>query len=167
MPNTSEGNRVVVATSSVVCAEGRLLRSLPADFINAVRLPRNAQAATTFAGAAAIVSGFGRINSANNFISSNLLFAEVQVIANTVCASTFGAAIQATNICSIGTNGRSPCNGDSGGPLVVREADGLFTLVGAVSFGIQNCPANSPASYVRTSRYLAWISSATGIAIRA
>ncbi|XP_063233624.1 transmembrane protease serine 9-like [Bacillus rossius redtenbacheri] len=137
------------------------------NFINAVRLPRNAQAATTFAGAAAIVSGFGRINGANNLVSANLLFAEVQVIANTVCASTFGAAIQATNICSIGTNGRSPCNGDSGGPLVVREADGLFTLVGAVSFGIQNCPANFPASYVRTSRYLAWISSATGIAIRA
>ncbi|KAJ8892628.1 hypothetical protein PR048_005209 [Dryococelus australis] len=135
--------------------------------INAIRLPRNSQASTTFAGAAAIVSGFGRVNSANNLVSANLLFINVNIITNAVCASTHGSRIQVTNICSIGVNGRSPCNGDSGGPLVVQEADGLWTLVGAVSFGVEDCLPNFPAAYARTSRYLSWISSNTGIAIRA
>ncbi|XP_063234607.1 chymotrypsinogen A-like [Bacillus rossius redtenbacheri] len=137
------------------------------DHINAVRLPREAQASTTFAGSAAVISGFGRISSTNNEVSGALMYASVEIIANTACARIFGSIIQAGQVCSTGANGRSPCNGDSGGPLVVREADDKYTLVGAVSFGVEDCPANFPAVYVRTSKYLAWISSNTGVAVRA
>ncbi|XP_063233625.1 transmembrane protease serine 9-like [Bacillus rossius redtenbacheri] len=135
------------------------------NFINAVRLPRISQASVTFEGNAAVVSGFGRTSSILNIASSNLLYADLTIIGNTQCAATFGARILASNICTLGEGGRSPCNGDSGGPLVIREADGQYTLVGAVSFGVRNCPAGNPAAFVRVSSYLNWISANTGLAL--
>jgi secreted trypsin-like serine protease len=33
--------------------------------------------------------------------------------------------------------GKDSCQGDSGGPLVVDTGDGVFELIGIVSFGVQ------------------------------
>ncbi|KAJ8892640.1 hypothetical protein PR048_005221 [Dryococelus australis] len=136
------------------------------NFVNAVRLPRLAHTSNTFAGTPARVSGFGRISSSNNAVSPNLLFADVSIITNAVCARTFGAQLLASNVCTAGNNGRSPCNGDSGGPLVIQEADGQFTVIGVVSFGVQNCLAGFPAAFVRVTSFLNWVSSNAGIAVR-
>ncbi|XP_063234608.1 trypsin beta-like [Bacillus rossius redtenbacheri] len=131
------------------------------NHINVVKLPHNA--GNTYAGSAATVSGFGRVNSGNNAVASVLQYVNVEIITNAVCARTWGNSVTASNICSLGSNGRSPCNGDSGGPLVVHEGSG-YTLVGAVSFGVQNCPANHPAVYARITSFLAWIKSHSGVA---
>nr|CAD7459489.1 unnamed protein product [Timema tahoe] len=157
-PNTITNDIAVIRLNSAVAST---------SFITPVRLPRFSQASTTFAGSAARVSGFGRISSTTTATSAVLLFADVSVITNAVCANTFGTSIQSSNICTLGTSGRSPCNGDSGGPLVIQEADGAFTEVGVVSFGRANCPANAPAAFVRVTSYLQWLSTNTGIAIRA
>nr|CAD7412124.1 unnamed protein product [Timema cristinae] len=157
-PNTITNDIAVIRLNSAVATT---------SFITPVRLPRFSQASTSFAGSAARVSGFGRISSTTTATSANLLFADVNIITNAVCANTFGTSILASNICTLGSSGRSPCNGDSGGPLVIQEADGAFTEVGVVSFGRANCPANSPAAFVRVSSYLQWLSTNTGIAIRA
>nr|CAD7412122.1 unnamed protein product [Timema cristinae] len=136
------------------------------SFIAPVRLPSYSQASNSFAGSGARVSGFGRISSGNSNVSPNLLFADVSIIANSECAKQF-SGILSSNICTLGSNGRSPCNGDSGGPLVIQEADGIFTEVGIVSFGAENCPADVPGAFVRVTSFLQWISTNSGIAIRA
>ncbi|CAG2062804.1 unnamed protein product [Timema podura] len=117
-PNTITNDIAVIRLNSAVAST---------SYITPVRLPRFSQASTTFAGSAARVSGFGRISSTTTATSASLLFADVSVITNAVCANTFGTSIQSSNICTLGTSGRSPCNGDSGGPLVIQEADGAFT----------------------------------------
>lgn len=50
--------------------------------------------------------------------------------------------------------------GDSGGPLVC-DVNGVWELVGATSWGLQNCPTSSPTVYTRVSNYLSWISANT------
>ena len=49
--------------------------------------------------------------------------------------------------------------GDSGGPITVEEANGRYTLLGAVSFGPPLCKVGGdfPTIYSRVSAYLGWI----------
>nr|CAD7418988.1 unnamed protein product [Timema poppensis] len=156
--------------SATVANDIALLRLTSAvassSFIAPVRLPSYSQASNTFVGSGARVSGFGRISSSNSNVSPNLLFADVSIIANSECAKRF-SGIQSSNICTLGSNGRSPCNGDSGGPLVIQEADGIFTQVGVVSFGAEDCPSGVPGAFARVTSFLQWISASSGIAIRA
>ncbi|XP_063234606.1 brachyurin-like [Bacillus rossius redtenbacheri] len=136
------------------------------DYIDAVQLPSLSQASTTFEGATALVSGYGRTSSSSQAASDVLLQAEVQVISNAVCTQTFNTYIQSSNICSVGLNGQTPCDhGDSGGPLVVADDDSQYVLVGLMSFGAHNCPAGLPTAYVRVTSYLSWISANTGVAL--
>nr|CAD7207072.1 unnamed protein product [Timema douglasi] len=156
--------------SATVANDIALLRLTSAvassSVIAPVRLPSYSQASNTFVGSGARVSGFGRISSSNSNVSPNLLYADVSIIANSECAKRF-SGIQSSNICTLGSNGRSPCNGDSGGPLVIQEADGIFTQVGVVSFGAEDCPSGVPGAFARVTSFLQWISASSGIAIRA
>nr|CAD7266921.1 unnamed protein product [Timema shepardi] len=97
--------------------------------------------------------------------SATLNYADVAIISNTVCSTTFPLNLRDSNICTSSTNGKSPCNGDSGGPLVILETDGLYTEVGIVSFGTRDCPVGSPAAFVRVTSFLDWISINTGLSI--
>ncbi|XP_063233745.1 chymotrypsin-like [Bacillus rossius redtenbacheri] len=136
-------------------------------FISAARLPSLSQISASFEGSSALVSGYGRTSSSSQAASNELLQTDVTVIRNDVCAETFGSLIETSNICTVGASGKSPCeHGDSGGPLVFAEEDRKYTLIGLVSFGVQNCPANTPAAYVRVTSYLPWISQNTGIVLR-
>ena len=54
--------------------------------------------------------------------------------------------------------------GDSGGPVVIQESDGVFTLVGIVSFVTPaGCQLGFPVGFARVTSFLNWISSATGL----
>lgn len=71
----------------------------------------------TFAGAAAIVSGWGRISDGSSATSAQLRSVTTTVITNAVCSATYGGTIIASTLCISTTGGRGTCNGDSGGPL--------------------------------------------------
>ena len=58
-------------------------------------------------------------------------------------------------MCAGAGDGVGSCHGDSGGPLVARTADGVFELVGVVSWGSQRCDA--VGVYSKISTFLEWI----------
>lgn len=71
----------------------------------------------TFAGAAAVTSGWGRISDGSTVTSAVLRSVTTTVVTNAVCQATYGGTIIASTICTSTTGGRGTCNGDSGGPL--------------------------------------------------
>ncbi|XP_017137345.1 serine protease 1-like [Drosophila miranda] len=128
--------------------------------INKVALPAISSSYSTYAGQTAVASGFGKTSDASTSVASNLQYAELTVIANSVCEQTFGSLIVTDRVICVGTyNGVSTCNGDSGGPLAL---DG--TQIGVVSFGSSaGCEVGSPAGFTRVTYYLDWIAQNTGI----
>jgi chymotrypsin len=51
---------------------------------------------------------------------------------------------------------------DTGGPLVL-QIDGVYNLIGVVSFGFASgCEEGLPVVYSRVTSYLSWIASVSG-----
>lgn len=63
-------------------------------------------------------------------------------------------------ICAGGEEGKDACKGDGGGPMVC-ERNGLFQVVGIVSWGIGCGQHGVPGVYVRVAHYLNWIKEIT------
>jgi Trypsin len=55
---------------------------------------------------------------------------------------------------------------DSGGPLVMLEPDGLYTLIGVMSFSEAKSCDKFPVAFSRVPSFLGWISLITDIQIR-
>ncbi|KAH8342316.1 hypothetical protein KR059_001231, partial [Drosophila kikkawai] len=129
--------------------------------IKAVALPAIASSYSTYAGETVIASGWGRQSDSSSGVATNLAYAEMTVIANSVCAATYGTSIVvSSNICVSTTGGISTCNGDSGGPLVTKST----IQVGLTSFGAAaGCEKGYPAAFTRVTSYLDWIKTKTGI----
>lgn len=136
--------------------------------IQVIRLPTRSQQSTTFNGLQARVSGFG-LTQQGGQVSNTLNWINARVILNSECASIYGSSVViASTICAHGWDHtqQSTCNGDSGGPLVLSEG-GIWTQIGVVSFVSGNgCAFGHPHGYVRTSHFVDWINSVTGIAVR-
>ncbi|CAO1360015.1 unnamed protein product [Diamesa serratosioi] len=120
-------------------------------------LPSGDEINNLFVGVLATVSGWGRINDGSSVTAQDLRYVRNNIMTNAVCANTFGAIIQPSNICMETTNGGSACNGDSGGPLTVSSG-GRLVQVGIVSFGASaGCERGFPAAFVRVTSFLDWI----------
>ncbi|GFY73438.1 clotting factor B [Trichonephila inaurata madagascariensis] len=52
---------------------------------------------------------------------------------------------------------KDACVGDSGGPLLHEDYDGIWSLVGIVSFGYKCGEPGVPGTYSRISYYIPWI----------
>ncbi|XP_054733703.1 chymotrypsin BI-like isoform X2 [Anastrepha obliqua] len=130
--------------------------------IQAVELPAVASSYSTYAGESAIASGWGKISDSATSVTSNLQYATLSIITNTVCARTYGTSIvTSSNICVSTTGGVSTCNGDSGGPLVLASSG---VQIGLTSFGSSaGCAKGYPAAFTRLTSYLDWIKTNTGI----
>ncbi|KAH8395067.1 hypothetical protein KR215_009506, partial [Drosophila sulfurigaster] len=130
--------------------------------IQPVTLPSVASSYSTYAGETVVASGWGRTSDSSSSVATNLQYVDLTVITNTVCAATYGTSIvTSSNICVSTTNGKSTCNGDSGGPLVLKSNN---VQVGLTSFGAAaGCEKGYPAAFTRTTSYLDWIKSNTGI----
>ncbi|XP_075160603.1 serine protease 3-like [Haematobia irritans] len=129
--------------------------------IKAIKLPAVASSYSTYAGSNAIASGWGRTSDTGS-VANNLNYVRLQVITNSVCASTYGTSVVTSNtICVSTPSGKSTCQGDSGGPLAL---DGSDLLIGVTSFvSSAGCASGAPAGFVRVTSYLDWIKTKTGI----
>ncbi|XP_023666976.1 chymotrypsin A-like [Paramormyrops kingsleyae] len=81
--------------------------------------------------------------------------AALPLLTNTDCQSFWGNKITNIMICA-GASGVSSCMGDSGGPLVCQK-EGVWTLVGIVSWGSSTCSTSVPGVYARVTELRAWM----------
>ena len=137
--------------------------------VQTIRLPSFSQIGQTFAGAVATVSGWGETGTPSS-VQNVLRFGIMRIISNDECASHHGTGLVNQQVlCAVGftTPNQGHCGGDSGGPLSMFEQDGIRTLVGTVSFwAVAGCDVGLPSGYMRTSQFLLWILTSTGIPIR-
>ncbi|XP_049881080.1 phenoloxidase-activating enzyme-like isoform X2 [Pectinophora gossypiella] len=74
------------------------------------------------------------------------------------CKSVWRSLVTENHICAGGEGGKDACMGDSGGPLM-NDNDGIFDIVGVVSFGAGD-PCGKPGVpgvYTNVYRYKDWI----------
>ncbi|XP_017012291.2 serine protease 1-like [Drosophila takahashii] len=128
--------------------------------VNKIALPAIASSYSTYVGQTAVASGWGMTADTETSVTKNLQFADLTVIANSVCQKTFGSLVVTSKVICVATpNAISTCQGDSGGPLAL---DG--TLIGITSFGAEDgCEIGAPAAFTRVTSYLDWIQTNSGI----
>jgi len=128
--------------------------------VNKIALPAIASSYSTYVGQTAVASGWGMTADTETSATKNLQFADLTVIANSVCQQTFGSLVVTSKVICVATpNSISTCQGDSGGPLAL---DG--TLIGITSFGAEDgCEIGAPAAFTRVTSYLDWIKTNSGI----
>ncbi|XP_022218649.2 serine protease 1-like [Drosophila obscura] len=163
----SSGNFIQHASyNSVVLRNDISLIKAPAvtfsSAINKVVLPSIASSYSTYAGDTAIASGWGKTSDASSTVANSLQYETFTVVTNTVCSATYGSLIITQSVICIATpNKVSTCNGDSGGPLVQQSSNKLIGVTSFVSSA--GCESGAPAGFTRTTSYLDWIKTNTGI----
>ncbi|XP_011185193.1 serine protease 1 [Zeugodacus cucurbitae] len=130
--------------------------------VQPVKLPSISNSYSTYVGETAVASGWGRISDSASGVTNDLRYAVVQVVANSVCANTYGSSVvYPSTLCISTAGGISTCNGDSGGPLVASYSN---VQIGLTSYGARaGCAKGYPAAFTRVTSYLDWIKSNTGI----
>nr|XP_006219499.2 transmembrane protease serine 7-like [Vicugna pacos] len=104
------------------------------------------------------VTGWGRRHEADNKGSLVLQQAEVELIDQTLCVSTYGIITSRMLCAGVLSGKRDACRGDSGGPLSCRrKSDGKWILTGIVSWGHGCGRPNFPGVYTRVSKFVPWI----------
>lgn len=105
-------------------------------------------------------SGWGTLSSGGACCPQTLQYVSMNITTNAYCNNAYPTyQITADMICATDNTGsreRDSCQGDSGGPLMVKEANGIFRIVGIVSWGI-GCASGYPGVYARTTVQHAWI----------
>nr|AAN28692.1 lumbrokinase protein [Lumbricus rubellus] len=106
-------------------------------------------------------SGWGTINSGGVCCPNVLRYVTLNVTTNAFCDDIYSPLYTITSdmICATdntGQNERDSCQGDSGGPLSVKDGNGIFSLIGIVSWGI-GCASGYPGVYARVGSQTGWI----------
>jgi hypothetical protein len=136
-PNTSGWDVALLQLASP--AVGTPIKIAGADEAQSWALGRNA-----------LVSGWGSLNGPNGPFPDDLHAAEIAVLPDIWCSAFFNG-IDPTSFCAGTSLGeRDTCVGDSGGPMVVPLASGEYRLVGATSYGAEDCGSvEVPGVYTR------------------
>jgi len=103
-------------------------------------------------GVASVASGWGRTTGGGS-VSSNLLYADLSIVAQTQCQTAMGSinTITARMICA-NASGKGVCNGDSGGPLTVNGQQ-----VGIASWVVSGCLTTYPSAFANAVNQRTWI----------
>lgn len=140
----------------------------PVNFTENIRpicLPTYSEEDEKFANLDAPASGWGKPTDDATAISPVLREVVTQTITNLLCRFEL-FTITANNICISGKGGKSTCNGDSGGPLHLIMDDGRYKQIGITSFGlVLGCEKGLHAAFTRTTSYLQFIETNTGLEI--
>ena len=104
------------------------------------------------------VAGWGSTSSTSNSSTENLRKALTPILDFNQCNSSnsYNGELTQNMLCAgYFVSTRDSCFGDSGGPLIVNN-----TLVGIVSFGVEECAADRyPSVYTKIKNYTNWIKS--------
>ena len=111
-----------------------------------------------FAGACAVVSGWGALAS-DGGIPDRLQAVNLPLVSEAECRQAYPGQITGGMICAgLPEGGRDSCQGDSGGPLVVRGlSERHWQLAGVVSWGAGCAEPGLYGVYARVATYLDWI----------
>ncbi|XP_018562471.1 venom protease-like [Anoplophora glabripennis] len=108
-----------------------------------------------------IVTGWGKLSSETGDDRSNTLQKVTVAPTSQQNCSTYytrlSRTIDNTQICA-GSSEADACQGDSGGPLQIEIHDGVYSVVGIVSYG-SYCGGKIPGVYTKVSEYIDWIES--------
>ncbi|GFY61955.1 serine proteinase stubble [Trichonephila inaurata madagascariensis] len=126
-----------------------------------------------FAGQNCVVTGWGKDAYKGGTFSNVMKEVALQVVDNYKCEemlrkTRLGRFFQLHDgfLCAGGEYGLDSCKGDGGGPLVCYRKDKSYALAGLVSWGIDCGQPGVPGVYVKTQKYLEWISKNTGISLQ-
>ncbi|XP_061310339.1 transmembrane protease serine 7 isoform X2 [Pezoporus flaviventris] len=104
------------------------------------------------------ITGWGQKQEADDEGSAVLQKAEVKIIDQTVCHSTYGIITARMFCAGLMSGKRDGCKGDSGGPLSCQSnGGGKWFLTGIVSWGYGCGRPNFPGVYTRVSNFAPWI----------
>ncbi|XP_069744643.1 transmembrane protease serine 7 isoform X4 [Narcine bancroftii] len=104
------------------------------------------------------VTGWGQKQEKDNSDPTVLQQAEVEIINQSLCRSTYGLITPRMLCAGLLSGEKDACRGDSGGPLSCQEkVGGRWFLTGIVSWGHGCGRPNFPGVYTRVSKFAAWI----------
>ncbi|XP_037045225.1 brachyurin-like [Bradysia coprophila] len=172
--NPSEAGRVIDITSTKIVHPGYTTFSTSND-VSLIKLSKKVEftdriqpallpkTEDLFEQQDVIASGWGLESSAAQGVASELQWAPMHIISNSVCVKSYDSfVVRSSTICAQGNERESVCNGDSGGPLVLKSDN--RTLIGVTSFGhAAGCDMGLPQGFSRITSYLKWIEDNTGI----
>lgn len=104
------------------------------------------------------VIGWG-VTKTNGDASDILLQVDIPTTDATTCKTVLnGDGGTPSELCA-GSQGKDSCQGDSGGPLMVKQSNGQWLQIGAVSYGTQGCasPTAYLGVYARISYFTSWL----------
>ncbi|XP_075433158.1 chymotrypsinogen A-like isoform X1 [Ascaphus truei] len=107
------------------------------------------------AGYKCVTTGWGEINAITRQSPNKLQQLSLPLFSFFACQKILGVKLLNSMICA-GAAGTSTCLGDSGGPLVCRK-NGIWTLVGIVSWGRRPCCTSTPGAFTNVPYIQAWI----------
>ncbi|XP_075433141.1 chymotrypsinogen A-like [Ascaphus truei] len=107
------------------------------------------------AGIKCVTSGWGHTNGITKARPSKLQQVSLPLMSYLQCQNIWGVKFLNSMMCA-GAAGSSTCMGDSGGPLVCQK-NGIWTLIGVVSWGQSTCSTSYPGVYTFVPQFHPWV----------